>query len=181
MIDFEKINVHDLVKCYSVEGCPSGYVFNGIVLAKNVKVDNMVNENGDVSVGIVDCIVINYRDSKEFFDTVDFDFEKFGVDFDYRMKIIEQSMDFGDGFYFLNKNDILDCINKNDIENMENNIKIFDNLQDNVVVELINDDKKIFLKKDNKKLFVSTNCKDWEKSYYTIFYYINVGTKMKIL
>lgn len=38
MIDFEKINVHDLVKCYSVEGCPSGYVFNGIVLAKIVKI-----------------------------------------------------------------------------------------------------------------------------------------------
>ena len=179
MVDFENLKVKDYVKCISYDGVPVGnYEFNGIILAKNVVVTNAIidEDYGEIGVATIDFIVVDCFSILNW--DLNIDFEKFGNDLDYRMDIIIN----GDlDIYYLKKEQIIEKISKNDILVMNKNIELFDKLADNIVVKLTNNDKIIYLKKENKNLFVSNDNQNFEKTYYTIFFYLTVGTVMIIL
>lgn len=181
MVDFENLKVKDYVKCLSYEGVPfESYQFNGIILAKNVVVTNAIidADYGEIGVATIDFIVVDCLSILN--GDLNIDFEKFGNDLDYRMDILINS--YGDlDIHYVTKEQILEKISKNDILIMEKNIDLFDKLKDNIVVKLTNNDKTIYLKKENKNLFVSNDNENFEKTYYTIFFYLTVGTAMTIL
>lgn len=131
---------------------------------------------GEIGVATIDFIVVDCFSILN--GDLNIDFEKFGNDLDYRMDIIIN----GDlDIYYLKKEQIIGKISKNDILVMNKNIELFDKLADNIVVKLTNNDKIIYLKKENKNLFVSNDNENFEKTYYTIFFYLTVGTVMTIL
>ena len=63
-----------------------GYEFMGLVLAKNVIMENVVNEEEEnIDTGVVDAVVLDLDFASKFFEIYpDFDFVKFGNDFEYR-------------------------------------------------------------------------------------------------
>lgn len=177
--NFSKLKVKDYVKCIETECVPcGGYEFNGLILAKNVVVTNAIidGDNGEIGVATVDCIVADCQSLVN--NDLDFDFERFGNDLDYRMEFLSNA-DFD--FFYIDRENIIEKISKNDIIIMQENIKIFDSLEDNVVVKLIEDNEVLYLKKDNGSLFVSKDNKYFEKTYYTFLFYISVGTRMVVL